>query len=194
MAKSVTVFCGANFGLGDIYKAQATSLGQTLAQKNIKLIYGGACVGLMGALADGSLSAGGTVIGVLPRFLMQTEVAHDGLSELILVDTMHERKNMMHELCDAIITLPGGFGTMEELFEILTWSQLGLHQKPIGLLNVQGYYDIFSQLVANMVQQGFVSSADSERLLIDSNIETLLQKIFSYRAPETQVLLTKEEV
>ena len=136
--KSVTVFCGSSMGTDPIYKSQAFLLGKTLAQQNIKLIYGGAKVGLMGAVADGALSENGKVIGVLPHFLGTKEIAHESLTELIRVESMHERKTKMSELSEGVIALPGGFGTLEELFEMLTWGQLGLHQKPIGILNKIG--------------------------------------------------------
>ncbi len=130
--KRVTVFCGSSYGTDNLYKDQAFLLGQTLANQEIGLVYGGAKVGLMGAVADGVLSKGGEAIGVLPYFLQKKEVAHEQLTELILVETMHERKAKMNELSDGVIALPGGFGTLEELFEMLTWAQLGLHKKPIA--------------------------------------------------------------
>ena len=136
--KSITVFCGSSFGSDEIYKEQAILLGQTLAKQNIQLIYGGANVGLMGAVADGVLLEGGKVIGVLPHFLQSKEIAHQDLTELILVETMHERKTKMNNLCDGVIVLPGGYGTLEEFFEMITWAQLGLHKKPIAILNING--------------------------------------------------------
>jgi uncharacterized protein (TIGR00730 family) len=139
--KRITVFCGSSSGTEEIYTTQATLLGETLAIRNIELVYGGAKVGLMGAVADGVLNQGGKVIGVLPNFLGAKEIAHPKLTELILVATMHERKTKMNDLCDGVIVLPGGFGTLDELFEMLTWAQLGLHKKPIAILNVDGYYD-----------------------------------------------------
>jgi len=192
--KSVCVFCGSNYGLAAIYKEQATLLGKTLAEREIDLVYGGAHVGLMGAVADGALKAGGRVIGVLPRFLEDKELAHTGLSELILVDTMHQRKTTMNERCDAIITLPGGFGTMDELFEMLTWAQLGLHKKPIGVLNVNGYYDTLNLLTENMVAKGFLSAANKESLLISDNIDHLLESINNYQAPEAVEFITADKV
>src|SRR5687768_1380717 len=136
--KSVAIFCGSSSGSDSIYYSQAAMLGKILAHRKIQIVYGGAKVGLMGAVADGALKEGGKVIGVLPNFLKSKEIAHTGLTDLILVESMHERKLKMHELSDGIIALPGGFGTLEELFEMLTWSQLGLHKKPIGLLNING--------------------------------------------------------
>jgi uncharacterized protein (TIGR00730 family) len=154
--KSITVFCGSSFGSDEKYKEQATLLGQTLAQQNIQLIYGGANVGLMGAVADGILNEGGKAIGVLPHFLQSKEIAHTQLTELILVESMHERKTKMNDLCDAVIVLPGGYGTLEEFFEMITWAQLGLHKKPIAVLNIDGFYDDLIKLVQMMVDKGFL--------------------------------------
>jgi uncharacterized protein (TIGR00730 family) len=137
--KSISVFCGSSMGVDPVYISEAILLGKTLAERSIQLVYGGARIGLMGAVADSVLNNHGKVIGVLPYFLKSKEIAHDGLTELILVESMHERKMKMHDLCDGIIALPGGFGTLEELFEILTWGQLGLHKKPVGVLNVNGF-------------------------------------------------------
>lgn len=157
--------------------------GQTLAKRNIELIYGGANVGLMGAVADGALSEGGKVIGVLPQFLKSKEIAHENLTNLILVDSMHERKSKMNELCDGVIALPGGYGTLEELFEMLTWAQLGLHQKPIAILNIDGYYDALLNLVQTMVDKGFLKDANQQILLASDNIDDLLIKMENFVAP-----------
>ncbi|PSK94373.1 TIGR00730 family Rossman fold protein [Taibaiella chishuiensis] len=190
--KSIVVFCGSSYGNQPVYEEQAVVLGQTLARNGIRLIYGGASVGLMGAVANAALQAGGTVIGVIPRFLNSREIAHIGLSELILVESMHERKAKMNELCDGVITLPGGFGTMEELFEMLTWSQLGLHTKPIGLLNTAGYYDPLNYMVKTMEEQGFLKPVYREMLLTDENVDVLLAKMKSYTAPEVPKWISKE--
>ena len=171
--KSITVFCGSSFGSDEIYKEQATLLGQTLAKQNIQLIYGGANVGLMGAVADGALEGGGKVIGVLPHFLQSKEIAHKQLTELVLVETMHERKTKMNDLCDGVIVLPGGYGTLEEFFEMITWAQLGLHKKPIGILNIDGFYDELIKLVQTMVDKGFLKQINREMLLISDTIEKL---------------------
>jgi uncharacterized protein (TIGR00730 family) len=192
--KRVTVFCGSSAGTDDIYAQQATLLGQTLAQKNIELVYGGANVGLMGAVANGALSAGGKVIGVLPQFLKTKEIAHEQLTELILVETMHERKAKMNELSDGVIALPGGFGTMEELFEMLTWSQLGLHKKPIGLLNTNGFYDAMNVLTQTMVSKGFLKESYQQMLLTSDKIDDLLAQMESYVAPVVGKWITKERV
>jgi uncharacterized protein (TIGR00730 family) len=190
--KKVTVFCGSSTGNHHVYKAQATLLGQTLAKQNIGLVYGGAKVGLMGAVADGCLKEGGKVTGVLPGFLSSKEIAHGGLSELILVESMHERKMKMNELCDGVIALPGGFGTMEELFEMLTWAQLGLHGKPIGLLNTDGFYDHLITMIQTMVDHGFLKEINQNMLLVSNTIEDLLDRMKQYTAPSVGKWITKE--
>ena len=181
--KRIVVFCGSSAGHQPIYMQQATLLGAALAKRNITLVYGGAKVGLMGAVADGALNAGGEVIGVLPHFLQQKELAHTGLTDLILVDTMHERKTKMNELSDGVIALPGGFGTMEELFEMLTWGQLGLHKKPVGLLNVNGFYDALQLLSQTMTLQGFLTPENRDMLLCSNDINDLLAQMESYQPP-----------
>jgi len=190
--KSIVVFCGSGDGYHESYREMAYELGQTLALRKIRIIYGGAKVGLMGALADGALAHGGAIIGVIPYFLQTKEVAHDGLTQLVTVDTMHERKLKMYELSDGIITMPGGWGTMEELFEMLTWSQLGLHGKPMGLLNVNGYYDALIALCANMVQEGFLSEYVNATLLTSGSVTDLLEQMYAYAPPETPQWITKQ--
>ncbi|AZA62577.1 LOG family protein [Chryseobacterium indoltheticum] len=192
--KSITVFCGSSFGSDEIYKEQAILLGQTLAKQNIQLIYGGANVGLMGAVADGVLQEGGKAIGVLPHFLQSKEIAHQDLTELILVETMHERKTKMNDLCDGVIVLPGGYGTLEEFFEMITWAQLGLHKKPIAILNINGFYDDLIKLVQNMVDKGFLKQINQEMLLVSDSIDELLEKMKNYRAPSVGKWISKEEV
>lgn len=192
--KSVTVFCGSSAGSDDIYRSEAERLGKALAEQSIKLIYGGAKVGLMGVVANAVLEAGGEVIGVLPRFLRSKEIAHDGLTDLILVESMHDRKTKMHQLSDGVIALPGGYGTLEELFEMLTWAQLGLHKKPIGLLNVNGYFDALIVLVQNMVDKGFLKTVNQKMLLSSSDIAVLLQVMNDYVAPEVGKWITDDRV
>lgn len=192
--KSITVFCGSSFGSDDIYKEQAILLGQTLAKQNIQLIYGGANVGLMGAVADGALNEGGKVIGVLPHFLQSKEIAHNQLTELILVETMHERKTKMNDLCDGVIVLPGGYGTLEEFFEMITWAQLGLHQKPIAVLNINGFYDDLTKLIETMVEKGFLKQINRDMLLISDNIDQLLELMKNYEAPTVGKWISKEEI
>lgn len=181
--KRITVFCGSSFGTEEIYKEQATLLGQTLAKQNIELVYGGANVGLMGAVADGILNAGGKAIGVLPNFLRSKEIAHLGLTELILVESMHERKTKMNDLCDGVIALPGGFGTLEELFEMLTWAQLGLHKKPIAILNINGFYDSLIELTKVMVEKGLLKDVNQQMLLVSDTIDDLLEQMKNYNPP-----------
>lgn len=191
--KNITVFCGSSFGTDSIYKEQAFLLGQTLAKQDIQLIYGGADVGLMGAIADGTLSENGKVTGVLPHFLQSKEIAHKNLTELIIVETMHERKTKMNELCDGALVLPGGYGTLEEFFEMITWAQLGLHKKPIGVLNIDGFYDDLINLVQNMVNKGFLKQINRDMLLVSDDIDDLLEKMRDYQAPTIGKWISKEE-
>ena len=150
------VFCGASTGHDPVYLEAARSVGRALAERGLGVVYGGGHVGLMGAVADAAMEAGGHVVGVIPGFMTEKEVAHERVSELILVKDMHERKMVMHQRSQAVIALPGGFGTMDELFELLTWKQLRLHAKPMGLLNVKGYYDGLLTQMAHMRQEGFL--------------------------------------
>ncbi|MEL7221024.1 MAG: TIGR00730 family Rossman fold protein, partial [Bacteroidota bacterium] len=168
---SVTVFCGSSSGIDKAFELQARELGQKLALENIELIYGGANVGLMGAVANGALEKSGSVIGVLPRFLASKEIAHNELTQLILVNSMHERKTKMNELCEGVIALPGGFGTLEELFEMLTWGQLGLHEKPIGLLNANGFYDELIKFLDSIVEKGLLKPVNRKMILVSENID-----------------------
>ncbi|WP_299122228.1 TIGR00730 family Rossman fold protein [uncultured Tenacibaculum sp.] len=190
--KRITIFCGSSFGTDNNFELQAKELGKKLALENIELVYGGANVGLMGAVANGALSNSGKVIGVLPTFLKSKEIAHTGLTELILVDSMHERKTKMNELCDGVIALPGGFGTMEELFEMLTWGQLGLHKKPIGILNINGFYNSLITFLDHMVVMGLLKERNRKMVLISKNIDELLTKMKTYQAPTSGKWITKE--
>ena len=192
--KRITVFCGSSSGTEKVFEEQAYLLGKTIAQQGKELIYGGAKIGLMGQIANGALQNNGKVIGVLPILLQEKEVAHETLTELILVNNMHERKLKMYELCDGIIALPGGFGTMEELFEMLTWSQLGLHTKPIGLLNTGGFYTEFILMVEKMLTKGFIHTSHKQMLLISGNIDELLINMQNYHAPHTNMHIAKENV
>jgi len=179
--KSIVVFCGSSEGSDPQVLIHAKELGQVLVERKIDLVYGGAKIGVMGAVAQSALDAGGKVIGVIPDFLKVKEVFHSGLTELIITQNMHERKLKMHELTDGIITLPGGFGTLEELFEMLTWGQLGLHQYPIGLLNTNGFYDSLLQMLERMVSQGFLMQENYEMILVDSSVNRLLEKMENYK-------------
>jgi uncharacterized protein (TIGR00730 family) len=177
--RRIVVFCGSSPGRRAAYVAAAQDLGRLLASRGIGVVYGGATIGLMGALADAALAAGGEVIGVIPRRLFPAEIPHSGLSEQRVVETMHERKALMAELSDAVIALPGGTGTLDELFEMFTWSQLGLHRQPIGLLDVEGYWQPLLAFIDHMVQERFISAEHRDTLLVESDPETLLERLGS---------------
>ncbi|MEO5922523.1 MAG: TIGR00730 family Rossman fold protein [Bryobacteraceae bacterium] len=179
--QSLCVFCGSNMGTRPEYADAARKVGRMLAENGIRLVFGGGNVGLMGVLADACLGAGGTVIGVIPDSLVRHEVAHLGLTELRVVNSMHERKALMADLSDAFIAMPGGIGTFEELFEIWTWSQLGLHNKPLGLLNVAGYYDPLIALISHGYQEGFLKQKHLDSLLVETNPQSLLQSLAARR-------------
>lgn len=178
--KAIAVFCGSSEGNDPAILAQAELLGETLAKEKITLVYGAAKIGIMGKVAQASLNNHGKVIGVIPDFLKLKEVVHLGLYELITTKNMHERKLKMHEISDGFITLPGGFGTFEELFEIITWAQLGLHQKPIGLLNINGFYDDLINMLETMVAKGFLKIENLDLLIIDSTIDSLIKKMKTF--------------
>jgi uncharacterized protein (TIGR00730 family) len=161
----------------------AAQVGRVLAERGVGVVYGGGRIGTMGAVADGALTAGGSVIGVIPRHMIEWEIAHDGLTELHVVDTMHERKALMADLSDAFVALPGGAGTLDELFEIWTWAQLDLHAKPIGLLNLDGYYDHLLAMIDHMVSEGFLKPAYREMVLVDDDIDRLLNRFADYAPP-----------
>ena len=182
--KAIAVFCGSSEGNDTAIIFEAETLGKTLAKEHITLVYGAAKIGIMGRLAQASLDNHGKVIGVIPEFLKLKEVVHLGLNELIMTTNMHERKLKMHELSDGFITLPGGFGTFEELFEIITWAQLGLHQKPIGLLNINGFYDDLISMLETMVTKGFLKMSNLELLIVDDNIDGLLNKMRNFKPQE----------
>lgn len=175
--KFIAVYCGSSYGDDPVFEKVAFNLGKTLGKARIGLIYGGAKVGLMGSVANGALTEHGEVIGIIPTFLKTKEVAHNGLSQLLEVDSMHERKTRMYDLADGIIALPGGFGTLEELFEMITWAQLGLHQKPIGILNIDGFYDALIQQLNKMYQHKFIKEEHLKLIIISQEIEELLEKM-----------------
>jgi uncharacterized protein (TIGR00730 family) len=180
---SIAVYCGSSGGSAPFFRHAATAVGRLLAQRSISLVYGGGRVGLMGAVADGALAAGGKVIGVIPTFLNTKELAHYGCTELFEVASMHERKAKMAELSQGFIAMPGGYGTLDELCEVLTWSQLGLHPWPIGILNLDGYFTPFLDCLDGMVQRGFLRPEDRSRLVVDTEIEPLLEKMTSWKQP-----------
>ena len=184
--KSICVFAGSNSGTHAEYTSAASQLGRVLAQRKLDLAYGGARVGLMGALADAALSEGGRVIGVMPQALVAKEVAHRGLTELRVVKSMHERKAVMAELADGFVALPGGWGTLDEFFEVLTWGQLGLHAKPCGLLNVRGYFDGLLAFVDHSIDQGFVRREHRPMICVSDSPGGLLDAMAAYRPPAVQ--------
>lgn len=184
--KSIAVFCGSGEGASPAYREGAVRLGHELAKRRIALIYGGANAGLMGAVADAALERGGNVIGVIPCFLREREIAHKGLTELILVDTMHERKAKMAELADGFIALPGGPGTMEEFFEVFAWGRLGLHRKPCGLLNIRHYFDPLLDMLDRMERERFMKPGYRATVITDHTPEGILDRFSDYEPPSAQ--------
>jgi uncharacterized protein (TIGR00730 family) len=183
--QTLGVYCGSSPGLLPEYKEAATAFGALLAHEGITLVYGGGNVGLMGALADGTLNAGGKVIGVIPHALIAKEVEHRGVTEFYPVDTMHQRKQKMADLADGFVALPGGIGTLEEIFEMLTWNQLRIHGKPCAFLNVAGYYDTLVHFLERMVEQRFLKQAQLDALIVDSEAASLLTRIRAYAPVKT---------
>jgi uncharacterized protein (TIGR00730 family) len=182
--KSIAIFCGSSVGNSSIFKEQAEVLGESIAKRGIKLVYGGGRAGLMGVIADSALKAGGTVIGIIPQNLVDAELAHPLLTELHVVKNMHERKTKMSELADAFIALPGGVGTLEEIFEQLTWGQLGIHQKPCAFFNVDGFYDELLDFLIKTTQSGFTHSRFTDALISSDVIDEILDTLSCYKAPE----------
>jgi uncharacterized protein (TIGR00730 family) len=183
MLRSLCVFCGSSAGTREVYQQAAQTVGRLLCRRGIELVYGGGRVGLMGLVANACLNEGGRVIGVIPQALADKEVAHTGLTELRIVGSMHERKALMADLSDAFMSLPGGFGTWEEFFEVLTWSQLGIQRKACGVLNVAGYYDPLLDMADRALSEGFVREAHRDLLLSDADPERLLDRLSSYAVP-----------
>ena len=182
-ARSICVFAGSSPGNDPALLKAASDLGQALVARGYGLVYGGASIGLMGRVADTVLAAGGRVIGVIPDFMMPKEIAHPALTELRITKSMHERKDTMASLAHGFIALPGGFGTLEEFFEVLTWAQLNLHEKPCGLLNVNGYYDSLLRFLDTAVERRLLSAQTRELMLVASDVETLLDRMQAYTAP-----------
>ncbi len=191
--KSIAIFCASSIGNDDVISEDAYEIGQILSQKGIQVIYGGSKLGLMGEVAKGVLENGGKITGVIPDFLKTKEVVHSGLTKLITTKDMHERKLTMHDLSDGYIALPGGFGTLEELFEILTWGQLGLHKKPIGVLNSSGYYDDLLEMMEKMVKKGLLRSSNMELVLVEKDIENLLQKMQDFKPAQVPKWMNKNQ-
>jgi len=191
--RRICVFCGSNRGSDPAYIDAARALGSLFAQEGIALVYGGGSVGLMGELADSVLAAGGEVIGVIPHALWAREVGHRGLTDLRIVDTMHERKAMMADLADAFIALPGGLGTLEEIFEVWTWAQLGLHEKPLGFLDVNGFFAPLMQFLDGAVAHSFLRAPHRAIAVVESDPRALLERFERWRAPRVEKWITREE-
>jgi len=191
--KRVCVFCGSNDGLRPVYAAAARAMGRALAERNLGLVYGGGCVGLMGTIADAVLERRGQVLGVIPQALVERELAQHSVTELIIVQSMHERKAKMAASADAFIAMPGGYGTLEEFCEIITWAQLGLHRKPCGLLNVDGYYDPLLELFDRAVGEGFLQPINRQLVLQETQPDRLLDLLENYVSPVTAQWIGRDE-
>ena len=190
--KRVCVFCGSSHGLSPAFEAAARELGAAVAARNIELVFGGSHVGLMGVVADAALARGGKVIGVLPRFMADQELAHPKLTQLHLVETMHERKQIMARLAEGFVALPGGFGTLEEIFEAITWGQLHLHAYPCAFLNVEGYYDTLVEFLRVPVANGFVRQEQVDALLFPRSVEELFQRFARFRPEKSGKWIPKK--
>lgn len=190
---SLCVYCGSSVGRQEAYTSAALALAKTLVNHNIKLVYGGASIGIMGKVADCVLKLGGQVIGVIPKALAHKEIAHQHLTELHITQSMHERKMVMAELSDGFIALPGGIGTLEELFEIWTWAQLGFHNKPCGLLNVAGYYDFLIQFLDHVLTEQFVKAHHHAMLMVEQNPDALIERYIHYQPSAVKPWVNKEE-
>lgn len=190
---SICVYCGSSPGRLDAYASAACALAEALVSRNIRLVYGGASIGIMGMVANRVLTLGGQAVGVIPKALAHKEIAHQHLTELHVTQSMHERKMLMTELSDGFIALPGGIGTLEELFEILTWAQLGFHHKPCGLLNVAGYYDALIEFLDHVLAEQFVKAHHHALLMVETNPDTLLDRYADYQPPAVKHWLGKDE-
>ena len=193
MIRRICVFCGSNRGSESAYVDAARALGRLFASEGIALVYGGGSVGLMGELADSVLAAGGEAIGVIPQALADREIAHAGLTKLHVVDSMHTRKAMMADLSDAFIAMPGGVGTFEEFFEAVTWTQLGLHRKPCGLLNVAGFYTPLAAFIDQAVSEGFIKPVHRASMVVDDNAERLLDTLAQVKLPDVPKWIQRDE-
>jgi len=180
-------------GINPRFLETAIQLGRVLAERRLDLVYGGASIGLMGAVADSVMAGGGKVVGVIPEAMASKEVAHDGLTEMHVVSSMHERKSMMARLADAFVALPGGFGSFEELLEMITWAQLGIHQKPVGILNVSGYYDPLIQLFERAIEEDFIRPSNRQLFLVDQEPNRLIQTLLTHKLPEVKRWITERE-
>lgn len=186
MMNSIAIFCGSALGSDPIYAKIAEQVGQILAARKQTLVYGGGRSGLMGIIADSALAAGGKVIGVIPKQLVDRELAHPGLTELYVVENMHERKTKMSELSDGFIAIPGGVGTLEEIFEQWTWAQLGIHEKPCAFLNAENFYTGLIQFIHHTTQQGFTKERFSEKLIVSDDFTDILNQFDHYQAPQAK--------
>ena len=186
--KRICVYCGSNGGGNSSYLQMAEEFGSLLAEQGVGVVYGGGSVGMMGAVADGALSRGGEVIGITPNMFVEMGVIHQGLTTLKVVNTMHERKALMAELSDGFVALPGGLGTFEELFEVLTWAQIGLHQKPCGILNVAGYFDRLVEFLDHAVQERFIKESHRKMIMVEDSPQKLFERLLSYTAPQESKL------
>ena len=191
--KRVCVYCGSSTGNQPIYREMAETMGGLLARRGIGLVYGGGNVGLMGVIADAALAGGGEVIGVIPRSLADREIAHDGVTDLRVVESMHTRKALMADLSDAFIAMPGGVGTFEEFFEAVTWTQLGLHRKPCGLLNVGGFYSPLAAFIDQAVTEGFIKPIHRAAIVVDDNPERLLNSLATIKLPDVPKWIRRDE-
>lgn len=191
--KSICVFCASSPGIDPIYRQQAMEVGSQIAELGSSLVYGGGKTGLMGALADGAIAKNGKVVGIIPKFMIPHELAHPEVTELILVESMHERKLQMHEKSDAVITLPGGFGTFEELFEMLTWIQLGLYKKPVAIINTNGYYDFLKLQIEKMGQEGLLKTEHISLLHFCESFNEALTYFENYQEPKSVFELKKSQ-
>jgi len=192
--KRICVFCGSHLGHDPAYLAAAVELGKRLVERGLGLVYGGGDVGLMGAVADAVMAAGGEVIGVIPRSLRDREVAHHGITDLQVTDSMHERKRLMYAQAEAVLALPGGIGTLDELFEAMTWNQLGIHSKPAGLLNVGGYFDPLIAMLDRALEQGFVGRGHRDFLCVEAGVDAVLDALAKFRPPPGEIWARPSEV
>ncbi len=192
--KRICVFCGSHFGADPAYRAAAVELGQRMVERGLGLVYGGGDVGLMGAVADTVMAAGGEVIGIIPRSLRDREVAHHGITDLQVVDSMHERKRLMYAQADAVLAMPGGIGTLDELFEAMPWNQLGIHLKPAGLFNAGGYFDPLVAMLDRTQEQGFIGRTYRDFMLVEPTVDALLDALAGYRPPSGEIWVRPAEV
>lgn len=190
---SICVFCGSQSGKSPVYTEEAQKLGRLIAQLKFTLVYGGGQVGLMGVVSNAALDAGGEVTGVIPKALFGKELANKKITKLHVVNSMHERKQLMYTLADGFVALPGGLGTFDEFFEVLTWAQLGLHHKPCGLLNVAQYFDPLLKMLDKSLEEGLLKESSRQMIITDSDVESLFKKMRAYKPPKTEKWITHDE-